>query len=310
MLSKHVSIIIVSWNAKEYLLKCISSLINHTFGIDSEIIVVDNASSDGSAEAVRLNYPDVILIRNKDNLGFAKANNIGIKIATGQYIALINSDIEFIDNTLLKMIEYMEINPEIGIMGPQILNPDLTVQPSCEKAPNLWISLCRAFALDNLFPTISRPPHDTIRFVNVIVGCFWVVRATAIERVGLLDEGFFIYAEDFDWCKRFNAAKWKVAYYPNTRAIHYGGASSSNEKMRFNLEMRRAMMRYYGKHLGLSAQFALFIILLVHETIRIAGQCALTLYNKSDRETGLYKIRRSWSGILWLCSFQWIGFKK
>lgn len=304
-----VSIVIVSWNAKDYLMKCLSSIKQNAEGIKYEIIVVDNASSDGSQEAIRELHADVKLICNEDNFGFAKANNIGITIASGRYLALVNSDVEFTENSLIKMLNYMDEHLDVGILGPRILNRDLTLQYSCEKEPSIYLSIIRAFAIDNLFPSIARPNHHCTNSVPVIIGCFWLVRSKAIENVGMLDEGFFIYAEDFDWCKRFREAKWDIVYYPQTSAIHYGGASSGNEKMRFNLEMRRAMMRYYRKHKGIIGQSTIFIITLIHEVIRIAGQLARLLFSKTDRQMRLYKIHRSWASIVWLLKFQWLNFK-
>ena len=145
------------------------------------------------------------------------------------------------------MLAYMNEHPEIGMLGPQILDSNGNIQRSCMGFPTLWNTSCRALALDTLFPKsklfggymMTFWPHDSIRDVNVINGCFWMVKREALDEVGLLDERFFIYAEDKDWCKRFWDAGWKVVYFPEAKAIHYGGASSSNAPIKFHIEMQK-----------------------------------------------------------------------
>ena len=226
----NISIIIPSWNAKKYLQTCIESTIRETQNYKTEIIVVDNASTDGSVELVKEQFQHVKLICNDANLGFATANNIGIKNSSGKYIFLINSDVKVLNGTIGLMLAYMNEHPEIGMLGPQILDSNGNIQRSCMGFPTLWNTFCRALALDTLFPKsklfggymMTFWPHDSIRDVNVINGCFWMVKREALDEVGLLDERFFIYAEDKDWCKRFWDAGWKVVYFPEAKAIHYG----------------------------------------------------------------------------------------
>ena len=147
-----ISIIIVSWNAKKYLEECLNSILSCPLPYDTEIIVVDNASSDGSPDAVRDEFPGVRLIRNDDNYGFAKANNIGIRASTGDYLFFINSDVVVKAGCFEKMIAYMEGYPDIGVLGPKILSPNGAVQRSCMGFPTLWNSFTRALALDSVFP--------------------------------------------------------------------------------------------------------------------------------------------------------------
>jgi GT2 family glycosyltransferase len=207
-----VSVIIVSWNTRDILRDCLKAMYAQTKGIDLEVIVVDNASNDGSAETVGTQFPQVKLIRNSENLGFAKASNIGIEACSGKYVALVNSDIVVLGDCIKKMIEFIDQHPDIGMAGPQILNPDHSLQPRCRHFPTIWNNLCQALGLNYLFPNsafFSEPfmkywAHDEVRKVDVITGCFWMVRRKAIDEVGLIDEDFFIYGEDIDWCKRFH----------------------------------------------------------------------------------------------------------
>lgn len=305
-----ISIIIVSWNAKDYLQKCIDSIFKESNKYNLEVIVVDNASSDGSEDMVRTRFPQVKLICNNDNLGFAKANNIGIKQSSGKYLGLINSDVEILSDCFSPLFCYMEEHRNIGMLGPRILNSDKTLQRSCRGFPTLWNLFCRALALDVFFPKVklfggkmlTYWPHDSISDVEVLSGCFWFINKKAIDDVGLLDEGFFIYAEDTDWCKRFFAAGWRRIYFPLVQAIHYGGASSENAPIRFYLEMQRANLRYWKKHHSCFEQIVFLFIIFSHHAIRAIGGIVFYVIAPSKREYTYFKIKRNLSCIKWLFS--------
>jgi hypothetical protein len=303
-----LSIVIVSWNAKAFLLECLRSLSSETESRRAEIIVVDNASADGSPAAVRNEFPHVKLLRNPANLGFAKANNIGIRQSVGRFVCLINSDVKVLAGCFDLLLAYLEQNPSVGILGPKILNADMTLQPSCRAFPNLWDSLCRALALDTLFPRSSlfgryfmgRWPHDSTRRVDVLSGCFWMVRRQAIDHVGLLDEDFFMYAEDKDWCKRFRKAGWDVVYFPEAQAVHYGEGSSANAPVRFYVEMQRANLQYWKKHHGRPAQMLFLLISVLHQVIRILRGTLSCILKPASASHMKPKIRRSVICLRWL----------
>ncbi len=274
--SIRVSIIIVSWNAKAYLDLCLASISDKTCAAPWEIIVVDNASTDGSPELVTQKYPHVRLIRNETNLGFAKANNIGATYSRGQYLGFINSDVEVLDAGITRLVDYCDSHPEAGLVGPHIYGADGKTQRSCRGFPTLWNMLCRALALDTLFPrlkivsgySLSYWPQNELKQVDILSGCFWLARKTAVAQVGLLDENFFIYGEDMDWCKRFRKGGWKLAYVPAAEAIHYGGASSANDPVRFFVEMQRADLQYWRKHHARPVAACYFVITCIHMLIR------------------------------------------
>jgi GT2 family glycosyltransferase len=286
-----ISIVIVSWNAKKYLTDCVESLLSQESSRTMEIIVVDNASTDGSPEVIMERFPEVILIQNEKNLGFAKANNIGINRSTGKYICLINSDIKILNGCILKLYYFMEENSPAGIIGPKILNSDLSSQSSCRRFPSLWNNFCSAFGLNKISPNSKEFSgeqmfyfqHNRVERVHVVSGCFMMVRRKALDQVGYLDDQFFMYSEDIDWCKRFWDAGWEVAFSPNARAIHYGGASSSNSPIKFSVEQEKAILQYWAKHHSRPAQSTIFLIIFIKHVVRILLGSLLYILKPSDR---------------------------
>lgn len=302
------SFIIVNWNAKRDILECLKSLVKESKGRNAEIIVVDNGSTDGSTKAIREFFPGVMLIENVKNLGFAMANNMGIRNSKGKYVCLVNSDVTVLEGSIGTMHDYMERHPKVGILGPQILNTDYTIQPSCKSFPTLWNSFCRTMALDSFFPKtrffegefMTYWAHDTLRPVDIIVGCFWMARRTAIDEVGLLDERFFIYSEDKDWCKRFHEKGWEVIYIPDAKVIHYGGASSANEPIRFYLEMQKANLQYWEKHHDSISTVLFRLMLIVHNIFRLIGYNIVKIYSKESSKDIFEKIERSKAFLRWI----------
>lgn len=273
--------------------------------------MVDNGSTDGSPEAVESQFPQVTLIRNKENLGFARANNIGIRASTGRYLCLINSDVVVLDGCIEKLVAFMDENSKVGIAGPRILNQDGSLQVSCRHFPSIWNNLCQALGLNYLFPKsafFSEPfmkywTHDKVRKVDVITGCFWMVRHKAIDEVGLLDEDFFIYGEDIDWCKRFHLAGWDVVFYPEARAIHIGGASSGNAPIKFYLEMQKADLQYWRKHHGRSGKLIYSMIIMVRQLVRIPTYILRYIFQAKNGEISRFKLRRAFACIGFLFGF-------
>jgi hypothetical protein len=295
-----ISVIIVSWNAKHYLLDCLKNLNGSGAGKSIEVIVVDNASTDGSPEAVEKDFPGVKLVRNGTNRGFATANNIGIEQSNGRYVCLINSDIKVLGNCLERLCDYMDSHPAIGMVGPKILNPDMTSQCSCRRFPSLWNNFCAATGLNRLFQQTSFFSgehmfffkHDVVNRVNVLVGCFLMVRREALTQVGLLDERFFIYAEDIDWCRRFWNAGWGVVFFPGAQAFHYMGGSSSNAPTKFAIEQDRAKMQYWRKYHRIPDQFAILVIIAMHHMLRVLGRILLLLLRPSKIRETLCNIKK------------------
>lgn len=302
------SILIVNWNTKDLLLQCLRSIIPQLQTRQFEIVIVDNASTDGSAQSFREAYPSAIVIENPTNIGFAAANNRGLKSCTGRYVLLVNSDVIVRDGCIAALWDFMEKHIEVGLVGPKVLNPDLTIQESCREFPTLWNSLCRAFALDTAFPKsrlFSRQlmrywSHDETRTVDILSGCFWMARQNALQSVGPLDERFFMYAEDKDWCKTFWERGWKVVYHPKAQAIHYAAASSSRDPVRFYVEMQRANLLYWKKHSGLVYQRFMWAIMILNNMIRLLSSCVVVATPLSGRREAVGRIRKSAAAMKWL----------
>ena len=305
-----VSIVIVSWNARYYLMQCLESLTPVVCRYPMEIIVVDNASSDGSAELVENNFPQVRLVRNPANLGFAKANNLGISTSGGRYVCLINSDVKVLPDCISRLVDYCEQHPEVGMVGPRIIGGDGKLQRSCRGFPTLWNMFCRALALDSIFPggklftgySLSYWSQDCTRPVDILTGCFWLVRREALGRVGLLDESFFMYGEDMDWSRRFWLGGSKLVFVSSAEAIHYGGASSSNSPVRFYIEKQRADLQYWKKHHSRFAAACYFLISCLHLLLRMAGYSLAVLFSNGARHVYQYKVKRSFACLKWLFS--------
>ena len=308
-----ISIVIVTWNGKRYALEVLGSIYACRLQIPFEIIVVDNASTDGTPEAIRNDFPYVVLIETGANLGFAKGNNIGMAHAQGRYVCLINSDVVVPAGCIESMMTVMETNQDIGIMGPKMRCPDGQVGLSVMRFPTVWNTLCAALAVNSILPksrlfagfSVKSEDMTGAVDVEVVTGWFWMVSRTALQQVGGLDERFFMYGEDIDWCYRFRKAGLRVALFGGAEALHYGGGSSAEAPSRSYVEMRRANQQYFRKHYGALGAFGYTIAIAIHEIARITGYSATYCIAKGKRFEALSKVRRSLSCLRWLVTTPW-----
>ncbi|MCX8057314.1 MAG: glycosyltransferase [Ignavibacteria bacterium] len=252
-----LSIIIVNYNVKAFLQNCLLSILKATEKISSEIIVVDNASDDGSVEIVKKNFPNVKLIESKENLGFSRANNIGLKISQGKYICLINPDTIVEENTFEEMIQFMERNPEVGLAGCKILNPDGTFQLACRRSfPTPWVAFTKIIGLSKVFPKSKLFAKYNLTYldenksyeVDAVSGSFMFFRREVYEKIGGLDETFFMYGEDLDYCYRVKKAGYKVYYVHSTKIIHFKGESTKRSNIDELKHFYDAMRLFVKKH--------------------------------------------------------------
>ncbi|MBN2656317.1 MAG: glycosyltransferase family 2 protein [Spirochaetales bacterium] len=229
-----LSVIIVSFNTSEMLKKCLNILKDKTGKMSTEIFVVDNDSKDDSVDMVKSEFPEVAVIANKRNLGFAAANNQAIKTAKGKYILLLNSDAFLVEDVLDKTIAYMDENGDIGILGVRLVGEDGLLQPSARQFPTTWHKFTVLSGISSRFPhskILGGPDypwwdHSTPRTVDWIPGAYFLVRREVFDQVGLLDERYFLYYEETDFCFQAARAGWKTVFYPYSEVIHIGGVSS------------------------------------------------------------------------------------
>ncbi|MCJ7491299.1 MAG: glycosyltransferase family 2 protein [Dehalococcoidia bacterium] len=253
-----ISIVIVSYNGREHLRRCLQSLAAHPPAVEREVIVVDNDSRDGSAPMVASEFPDVRLLRMPRNLGFAAGANRGAREAKGEAIVLLNPDSEVEADPFAPMLAYLREHDDTGVVAPRLLNPDGSLQLSCRSFPTFSVALFNRYSLlTRLFPRnrysrqylLSDWHHDSISDVDWVSGACLMVRHSLFEEIGLLDEGYFMYIEDVDLCQRVHRAGYNVVYLPQTSVIHHIGRSSRTLPSRSIVARHRSMWHYYKKYL-------------------------------------------------------------
>lgn len=285
-----LSIVIVNYNTKDLLKQTIESVINNTKGIEYEIWVVDNSSKDGSVEMVQEEFKSVKLIASKENLGFPKGNNVAIKKATGRYILLLNSDTKVIGDNLQHCVSYMDQHEEIGALGCKVELPDGTLDHACKRGfPTPEASLYYFLKLNKIMKnkrkygayTASYLGEDEIGEVDALMGAFMMIPRTVIDKIGMLDEEFFMYGEDIDWCYRIKEAGYKIMYYPKEKIIHYKGSSSKKKKAKTTYEFHRAMILFYRKHYNDKYNIFVKILVYIGVALRMILSMIKNLFKKS-----------------------------
>jgi GT2 family glycosyltransferase len=249
----NLSVIIVNWNTKDLLCQCLDSLNQVAKKIDMEIFVVDNGSMDGSGEVVRKRFPGVKLVENRMNLGFAKANNQALRLSKGKYVLLLNPDTQIKRGAIEEMILFMNAYPEVGVVGGQLLNSDGSKQNSIANFPSLATELLNKSLLRWLFPE-NFPGKEKSYLgpieVNSVIGACMMVRREATEQVGLLDEDYFLFLEETDWCYRMKKAGWKIYHVPQAEIFHFQGGSAGKKKERAKIEYYRSRYHFFRRNRG------------------------------------------------------------
>ncbi|MEP1471033.1 MAG: glycosyltransferase family 2 protein [Halieaceae bacterium] len=265
-----LSIIIVNWNTRDMLRDCLRSIPEKNKGLRVETIVIDNASQDGSGEMVSTEFSQVRLIQNTDNLGFGTATNQGMRVARGRYLLLLNSDTIVHDDVLADSVRYMDKNQNVGMMGCRVLNEDGSVQMTCSQFPSFMNLLLQTLGLNRL----NRPKwlqryqmldwnRSDEREVEVISGCYLMTRRETVDQIGMLDEAFFLYGEETDWCRRCAEGGWKLIFAPVGCITHLGSGSISKLNYRRDLMLTEGTVRLHRKHNGYLAASAVWLLLLM-----------------------------------------------
>jgi GT2 family glycosyltransferase/glycosyltransferase involved in cell wall biosynthesis len=282
-----LSIVILNWNVSDLLEACLRALpaALGDWSARSEIIVVDNASNDGSVAMVRGKFQSVKVIELKRNLGFSAGNNVGIRASQGKCIFLLNPDTVPHPNAIAKLTDYMEAHTEVGLVGPRLLNPDGTLQPSRRRFPTLTTALIESTAMQKWLPNVSLlrrfymldKPDDETQVVGWVSGAALMCRREALTQVGLLDPGYFMFSEEVDLCRRMSNAGWRITYLPEAEITHYGGQSTSQDVPARHIRFNTSKARYFRLHEG-----------------RIAGN-VVRLYL-----LGIYGVQMASEGVKWL----------
>lgn len=277
-----LTIQIVNWNAREHLRHALRSVFENAPDFPFEVLVLDNASQDGSVQMIEKEFPQVHLLVSERNLGFAKGHNELARHAHGRYRLILNPDTLIMPNALTKLARFAEEHPEAGIIGPKLLNPDGSLQYSCRRFPNPVAAIFRNTPLGRLFPNnrYTRDylmldwDHNSVREVDWVSGAAMLVRKEVYEQLGGFDEQFFIYVEDVDLCYRAWQAGWKVLYYPDAVIVHAIGRSTDLVANKMIITFHQSMYKFYKKHyarktpfylrpfipLGLALRASLFIL--------------------------------------------------
>jgi GT2 family glycosyltransferase len=275
-----LSIIIVNRNTKEYLLPCVKSIFDKREEISREVIVVDNASQDGSASEVKKTFPFVRLIKNERNLGFARASNQALRKASGRYILLLNPDTQVREGAIENLASFMESHAEVGVAGVQLLNGDGSKQNSIANFPSLTTELLNKSLLRRLFP--KKFPGKEKNYpepieVDSMIGACMMVRRDVFDQVGLLDEEYFLFLEETDWCYRIKRAGWRIYYVPQAEVYHFQGKSAEKEKKRARVEYFRSRYHFFKKNKGKLQWFILLVGLLIRLGFELLAMTVVSL---------------------------------
>jgi len=273
-----LSIIIVNWNTRDITRNCLLSVREKVTGVNFEVIVIDNASSDGSAEMIRAEFPSVRLITNDSNLGFGRANNQGMRVARGRYFLLLNSDTLVIDDCVSRLVKFMESNPQVGVAGCKLLFEDLTLQGSCSRFPSIKIALLEDLML---YKFLSRRrqgelllggywAHDRTRDVDAVWGAAMLLRREVFDQTAGFDERIFMYGEDLELCMRVRDLGWRITFAHDCRIIHLNHKSAEIKygDERVDLCHKRAY-EIYASRSGVVAMGILMLIRTVGALIRV-----------------------------------------
>ncbi|MXW81522.1 MAG: glycosyltransferase [Gemmatimonadetes bacterium] len=273
-----LSIVFLNYNTRDLTRQALNSVLAAAEGLTVEIFVVDNASVDGSADMVAEEFPQVKLICNEANVGFAAGNNVALRQVTGEYVLLINTDTIVRRDALRTMVEFLDAHPEAGACGCKILDPDGTLQLDSRRGfPTPLAAFCKMSGLSRFFPKHPLIAHYHMTYldpeqtaeVEVLSGSCMMVRKAAMDQVGLLDEDYFMYGEDIDWCYRFHQAGWKIYYVPTTSIIHFRGESGRGVPLRILYRKSRAMSIFVNKHMA--RRFRFFPLWLLQVGIALYG---------------------------------------
>lgn len=288
-----LSIIIVSWNVRDLLADCLTSIDQHKDTLDVQVIVVDSASQDDTVDMVQRRFPGIILLAQEENVGFTRGNNIGLRAATGRHLLLLNPDTVVLHGALMRMVTYLDDHPEIGIVGPHTLNGDGSHQSTRRRFPWVALAFFESTWLQPLAPQhmmirfkVADVPDDAIVRVDWVQGSALMARREVYDDIGGLDEAFVMFSEEVDWCKRAADADWPAVYLGDAKIVHYGGKSTGQVAARKHVHFQQSKLRYFHKHHGprIARVLRLFLLLSYRVQIVIETSKALLGHKRALRQ--------------------------
>ncbi len=313
-----LSIVIVNWNVAPLLRDCLASIaaspearldadgLLHLGTYTVEVYVVDNASSDGSSRMVADEFPWAHLIASEHNLGFSAGNNLALRRCSGRYALLLNPDTRVVNSALDSLLRYADSHPDVGVLGPQLRYGDGSPQSSRRRFPTLMTAFMESTLLEEWFPDnrwarayhLADVPDRTVQDVDWVTGACMLVRRDVLERVGLLDEGYFMYSEELDWCRRITDQSWRIVYLPEAVVVHYEGQSSGQVVAARHIHFDSSKIRYFRKHHGPCQAAVLRLFLLLTYMVRLAEETAKFLLGhkrdlRRDRMVAYVQVLRS-----------------
>ncbi len=273
-----VSVVVVSWNTRAHLRACLASVFRETRDVSFEVVVVDNASADGSAAMVRAEFPSATLVANAENRGFAAANNQAFRLARGRYVLLLNPDVVVLDGAIGAAVRAADADRTIGALGCQVLARAGEVQQTCFRFPSAFGLFLLATGLHRILPKswfgggpqMRSFDRRSARDVDVVSGMFLLARREAVESVGPMDESYFVYAEEADWCFRMRRAGWRCKFTPAARVLHAdgGGKSTAQADVQMHVQLQKSLLTFLRKNRGRASFFAAKAVLLAAASIR------------------------------------------
>jgi N-acetylglucosaminyl-diphospho-decaprenol L-rhamnosyltransferase len=295
-----LSIIIVSWNVADLLAECLDSILRHAGDLQLEIIVVDSASTDHTVARLQADYPQFTLLPQAENVGFARGNNLGLQQAQGRHVLLLNPDTRVVGSALTDMVHFLDQNPDAGIVGPHTLNADGSTQSTRRRFPTLALAFFESTWLQRFAPSrllahyyVQDQPDTGTFDVDWVQGSALMARRTVYEQIGGLDEGYFMYSEELDWCRRAKIAGWRVIYQGSAQIVHYGGRSSDQVVARRHIHFQESKLRYFRIYHGVVAAQVLRLYLLLSYGIQLLLEAAKGLVGHK-RALRQERVRQYW----------------
>lgn len=303
-----VTAVIVNYNTVHLLDKAIGDLRSSAHGMQLQIVLVDNASRDGSAEVIRERFADCEFIANTTNVGFGRANNQALPLAKGRYVLLLNTDAFVAPETLRETVAYMNSHPQCGVLGVRLVGRDGVLQPSCRYFPTPWNVFIGRVGIARLFPGTQQVDdmswsQDAVRECDWVPGCYYLVRKEVVDSVGLFDPRYFLYYEEVDHCRVVKAAGWKVIFFPHTTVVHIGGESAKSDSTLTSTGQQiselqiESEMLYFRKHHGRAGLWAGMVLASIADLVLALKSI---VRRRSFEGVGLYSrhLSTTWS-LLW-----------